>query len=128
MADKHEERRREWMRRLRNEDAGRDRDVAFAVEEAGALSRDTRGLVAAARGVGWYEQPGNAVDAAVGELCRLRRAAAGEKRSSEAGDEAVRRALEESETEAVVWLASRMVSYMDEQGFPEALEPWLARR
>jgi hypothetical protein len=26
----------------------------------------------------------------------------------------------------VLWLASRAISYMDETGFPEAVEPWLA--
>jgi len=27
---------------------------------------------------------------------------------------------------AIVWLASRAISYMDENGYPESLEPWLA--
>ena len=30
--------------------------------------------------------------------------------------------------EAVLWLASRAISYMDESGFPEAVEPWLAAK
>jgi hypothetical protein len=28
--------------------------------------------------------------------------------------------------EAVLWLASRAISYMDETGFPEAVEPYLS--
>ena len=35
------------------------------------------------------------------------------------GDDAVRLVLAESDPEAVVWLLSRAISYMDEQGFPE---------
>jgi hypothetical protein len=38
----------------------------------------------------------------------------------------VRAALGEASPEAVVWLASRAISYMDENGFPEAAEPYLA--
>ena len=33
-------------------------------------------------------------------------------------------ALAQADPEAVVWLASRAVSYMDETGFPEAVELW----
>jgi hypothetical protein len=40
------------------------------------------------------------------------------------GDEAVRIALGEASTPALVWLASRAISYLDESGFPEAVEPW----
>jgi hypothetical protein len=32
--------------------------------------------------------------------------------------------LEGAPPEAVLWLASRAVSYMDETGYPEAVEPW----
>ena len=32
--------------------------------------------------------------------------------------------LEGAPPEAVLWLASRAVSYMDESGYPEAVEPW----
>jgi hypothetical protein len=39
--------------------------------------------------------------------------------SPEAGDDAVRLVLAESDPEAVVWLLSRAISYMDEQGFPD---------
>jgi hypothetical protein len=38
--------------------------------------------------------------------------------SPEAGDDAVRLVLAESDPESVIWLLSRAVSYMDEQGFP----------
>ena len=38
---------------------------------------------------------------------------------------AVRAALAEASPEAVIWLASRAISYMDENGFPEAAEPWM---
>ena len=32
--------------------------------------------------------------------------------------------LEQASPESVRWLASRAVSYMDESGYPEAVEPW----
>jgi hypothetical protein len=36
----------------------------------------------------------------------------------------VRRVLEQASPESVLWLASRGISYMDESGYPEAVEPW----
>ena len=36
----------------------------------------------------------------------------------------MRAALAEANPEAVVWLASRAISYMDETGFPDAVELW----
>jgi hypothetical protein len=36
----------------------------------------------------------------------------------------VRQAHTEASPDAVLWLASRAISYMDENGFPEAVEPW----
>jgi len=33
-------------------------------------------------------------------------------------------ALAEARPEAVLWLASRAISYMDETGYPEAVRPW----
>ena len=39
--------------------------------------------------------------------------------SAEAGDDAVRLVLAESDPESVIWLLSRAISYMDEQGFPD---------
>jgi hypothetical protein len=76
----------------------------------------------------WYEE-GNAVDRAVASLCRLRRAAAGDRAHPQAGDHSVREALAQISPDALVWVASRMVSYMDEHGFievaggPEAVPP-----
>ena len=104
----------------------RDRPESIgAVEDAHELADRSPGLVEAAAGASWYTQPGNPVDTAIFALCRLRRAASAERRSTEGGDEAVRTALVQADPEAVVWLASRVVSYMDEQGFPEQVEPWL---
>lgn len=70
-------------------------------------------------GVTWYEESGNAVDQAVVALCRLRRAGAGSRGGSGAGDAAVRDALGLANPGAVIWLASRTISYIDEHGFPE---------
>lgn len=72
-----------------------------------------------AKGVGWYDAPGSAVDVVVARLCLLRRAKAGGSAATEAGDEAVRLLLERSDPDAVAWLLSRTISYMDEQGFPD---------
>ena len=127
MSDKYEERRREWQSRLRPDGPQRERDIVYASEDAAVLSDAAAALVAGAVGASWYEAPDNDADAAVAALCRLRRASAGHARSSTGGDDAVRRVLEEAEPEAVVWLASRAISYMDEQGFPEIVEPWIRR-
>ena len=98
-----------------------------AVEDAGVLASRSPALVDSAAGESWYTQPGNPVDTALFALCRLRRAASADRRRVEGGDDAVRTALEQADPQAVVWLASRVVSYMDEQGFPEQVEPWLGR-
>jgi hypothetical protein len=79
-----------------------------------------------ATGENWYE-PGGAADRAALTLCRLRRARAGELGGMEHGDEAVRDVLRQADPDAVVWLASRTISYLDESGFPEAVEPWFER-
>ena len=42
----------------------------------------------------------------------------------EHGDEAVRYVLAQASPEALVWFASRAVSYLDESGFPDAVAPW----
>jgi len=81
-------------------------------------------LLDRAAGVEWYEGPGSDVDFAAFMLCRLRRARAGEKGGPLHGDEAVRAALRQADPEALVWFASRAISFMDENGFPEAVEPW----
>jgi hypothetical protein len=96
-----------------------------AAEDAEGIASRAPGLVDASAGASWYTRPGNEVDAAVVALCLLRRAAGGDRMRIEGGDEAVRSALEQATPEAVVWLASRAISYMDEHGFPEDLEPWL---
>jgi hypothetical protein len=75
--------------------------------------------------VEWYRQYGTDVDRAAATLCLLRRARAGERGGPEGGDDAVRAVLASASPEAVRWLASRAVSYLDETGFPEAVEPWL---
>ena len=73
----------------------------------------------AADGSSWYEE-GNSIDRAVVSLCRLRRAAAGDSARIEGGDAAVRDALARTSPAALVWAASRMVSYLDENGFVES--------
>jgi len=95
-----------------------------AAEDAGYLADEAGGLIDAALGVGWYTEHGGLADRAALTLCRLRRARAGELGSPEHGDEAVRRVLGQASPEALVWIASRAISYMDEYGFPEAVEPW----
>jgi hypothetical protein len=95
-----------------------------AAEDAGRLRNEATGLLEGALGVEWYEQVQNDVDRAALNLCRLRRARAGERGSPRHGDEAVRQALSDASSPAVVWLASRAISYMDENGFPEAVAPW----
>jgi hypothetical protein len=78
-------------------------------------------LLDVATGATWYEE-GNPVDDAVVTLCRLRRAAAGGRGITEAGDAAVRDALGRAAPGAVVWALSRAISYMDEHGYPEEWE------
>jgi hypothetical protein len=95
-----------------------------AAEDAGALEQDTVELLDRAVGVAWYEQHGTDIDRAAVTLCRLRRARAGERGGPEGGDDAVRAMLAAASPQAVIWLASRAISYMDETGFPEAVEPW----
>ena len=95
---------------------------------AGPDVDEATGFVERAAGASWYEDHVNRVDLAVVRLCRLRRAEASERRSAEGGDEAVRRALEQAEPQAVIWLTSRIISYMDEHGFPETVAEWLDPR
>ena len=97
-----------------------------AAEEAGALEERAVPLLDGAVGVEWYRQHGTEIDRATATLCRLRRAKAGERGAPQAGDDAVRRVLAEASPQAVLWLASRAISYMDESGFPEVVEPYIA--
>ncbi len=82
---------------------------------------ETIRMVNAGRGTSWYEADWSEVDFAVARLCMLRRASADEHRSAEGGDADVRKVLEQAEPDAVVWLAARVISYMDEHGFPELI-------
>jgi hypothetical protein len=91
----------------------------LSVDDARRLQEEAPGLVDAAEGQSWYEEYGNPIDLATARLCLLRRAKSGVDGSMQAGDEAVREALGRAKPEAVVWLASRVVSYMDEQGYPD---------
>lgn len=99
-------------------------DDFVAAEEAGRLSERAAAALARADGVDWYDENGTAIDEAAFALTRLRRAQAALRGGPQHGDEAVRRVLEQAPPEAVRWLASRAVSYMDETGYPEAVEPW----
>jgi len=96
-----------------------------AAEDANALALQAVSAIDDALGSEWYAEHGSKADRAAYTLCRLRRARAGQWRSSQAGDDAVRAAIGEASPEAVVWLASRAISYMDENGFPENAEPYL---
>ena len=99
-------------------------DDFVAAEDSGRLAERATAALARADGVDWYEENGTAIDEAAFALARLRRAEAGLRGGPQAGDEAVRRVLEQASPESVRWLASRAVSYMDESGYPEAVEPW----
>jgi hypothetical protein len=92
-------------------------DAARLVESAGRRLEE-------AIDVEWYEQHGTEVDHAALTLCRIRRAVAGQKGAPEHGDEAVRYVLDTASHDAIVWIASRAISYMDENGFPDAVAPW----
>ena len=99
-------------------------DDFVAAEDAGRLADRAAAALAQANGVDWYEANGSPVDEAAFALCRLRRAQSGLKGGPQQGDAAVRRVLEGASPEVVIWLASRTLSYLDETGFPEAVEPW----
>jgi hypothetical protein len=105
---------------------GDPRDTAFpvAADDAARLVASAGPLLENAIDVEWYEQHGTTVDHAALTLCRIRRVVAGQKGGPEHGDEAVRYVLDSVSPEAVLWIASRAISYMDESGFPDAVEPW----
>jgi hypothetical protein len=108
----------------RADEKGRDTSNFVAAEVAGAQAEEALGAVDRAVGVDWYRQHGTDVDRAALALCLLRRARAGQHGSPQGGDDAVRAVLAQARPEAVLWLASRAVSYMDESGYPEAVSPW----
>lgn len=110
----------------RADDKRRDTRSFVAAEDAGRLAEEAGPMLDRAVGVEWYEHGGSDVDRAALTLCRLRRAGAGDKGGPGHGDEAVRNALGRASPAALVWFASRAISYMDESGFPEAVEPWFA--
>jgi hypothetical protein len=112
------------MQLPRDDAKGRDSRYFVAAEDVGRYAEAAGPALEQAIGVEWYTQHGSEVDRAALALCRLRRARAGEKGEPRSGDEAVRLALTEASPTAVVWIASRAISYMDESGFPEAVEPW----
>jgi hypothetical protein len=112
------------MRKPDRDEKRRDTRYFVASEDAGYLASQAPGLVDRAVGVEWYARHGTDIDRAALALCRLRRARGGEKGSPQHGDEAVRLALGSVSPPALVWLASRATSYMDESGYPEAVEPW----
>jgi hypothetical protein len=96
-----------------NENRG---DASPATSAAAELRESIVTELEAAFGSSWYEE-GNSVDRAVASLCRLRRAAAGDRARAEGGDDIVREALAQVSPESLVWVASRMVSYLDEHDF-----------
>jgi hypothetical protein len=108
------------MERIRPDEKPRQRETNPALADVAELSETAAQLMERALGVSWYEDDPNAVDLAVLALCRLRRAGAGARGSSEAGDAVVRDVLAQADAETVSWITSRAISYMDEHGFPES--------
>lgn len=108
---------------------GEPRSPAFNIagDDAARLAADGGAFLERAVGVQWYEIAGNDADRAALVLCRLRRASAGQFGGPTFGDDAVRAVLEQASPGALVWIASRAISYMDENGFVEAVEPWLGQ-
>ena len=98
---------------------GNERVGDFSQADAARLSSEAPELVNRAKDSSWYDAPGSDIDLAVARLCLLRRAKSGVSASISAGDDEVRLALTQADPEAVIWLASRVISYMDEQGFPD---------
>lgn len=79
-------------------------------------------LIDRALEVEWYDVPGSDVDRAAYALCHLRRTGSLGTTATRAGDDVVRSALSQASHPALVWLTSRAISYLDESGFPEAIE------
>jgi hypothetical protein len=91
----------------------------FSGYDGGRLIDSLGPLLERVQGSSWYEAPGADVDVAMARLCLLRRAKSGEQGEMNAGDDAVRLVLTGTDPDALVWLLSRAVSYMDEHGFPD---------
>ncbi len=100
-------------------------DFAVAKDDAARLADEVVPQLERAVGVQWYDSVGNDADLAALALCRLRRSTAGLGGGPEHGDAAVREVLQEVDPGAVAWIASRAISYMDENGYPEALTPFV---
>jgi hypothetical protein len=100
-----------------------EKETTPATEDAMLFAGMAVELLDAAASASWYTEPGNAADVAVATLCRLRRAASGVAGKPEAGDDAVRAVLETADPAALVWIASRLVSYADEMAFADFLPP-----
>ncbi|HXF98725.1 MAG TPA: hypothetical protein VNJ46_08965 [Gaiellaceae bacterium] len=113
--------------RIPRKDERRTSQFSIAADDAARFAREASVYLERALGVQWYERPGNAADLAALSLCRLRRAGAALGGAGEHGDQAVRAALAKASPETIVWIASRAISYMDESGFPEAVEPYAPR-
>jgi hypothetical protein len=109
----------------RKSDQRREASFSVASDDAARLAAEVRLLIERAVGVQWYEEIGNDADLAALALCRLRRSRAGLRGGPAHGDAAVREAFGTVSPEALAWIASRAISYMDENGFPEAVEPWI---
>jgi len=110
--------------RIPRPDDPRHADFAIAADDASSLTVAAGPLLERAADVEWYEVHGNDVDRAALTLCRLRRAVAARGGGPQHGDKAVRDVLAQASPEALVWFASRTVSYLDESGFPDAVEAW----
>jgi hypothetical protein len=112
------------MRFPRGDQGPRRTHDFVAAEDVGRLAERAAAALRQAVGVDWYAEGGTAVDEAALALTRLRRAGAGLHGGPRHGDAAVRRVLEDAPPEAVVWIASRALSYLDETGYPEAVDEW----
>lgn len=110
--------------RIPRPDDRRESGFAIAADDASRLAVEAGPLLERATNVQWYELPGSDIDRAALALCRLRRAVAGSGGGPQHGDAAVRDVLAQASPEALVWFASRTVSYLDEHGFPDAVAPW----
>jgi hypothetical protein len=100
---------------------GTPKEANPAHHELNELAEGIVPLLERANGTSWYEEEGNDVDQAVAALCRVRRAGSGARGSSGAGDAAVRDLLGLATPGTAIWIASRAISYMDENGFPETV-------
>lgn len=109
----------------RREERRSDAKFFVAAEDAGRLELDAPQLVERALGVQWYDVIGNDADTAALALCRLRRSRAGMRGGPEHGDAAVREVLASVSPDALAWITSRAISYLDENGFPEAVERFI---